>query len=140
MSIVREWLDEARVVDLFAGSGALGLEAVSRGAAHADLVEIAPASLKAIARNVEELKAGELVTVRRADALRFVEGLGSGAYDLGFADPPYRLGLAKRVAEQWLAVPFAAVLGVEHESREAMPEGGDTRRYGDSAITFYGMR
>ena len=137
MSIVREWLPDARVLDLFAGSGALGLEAVSRGAASADLVEIAQPSLRAIAQNVEALGAAEQVTVRRADALRFVEGLGAGAYDVAFADPPYRLGLATRIAERWLAVPFAQVLGVEHEAREAMPAGGDTRRYGDTAITFY---
>ena len=137
MSIVREWLPDARVLDLFAGSGALGLEAVSRGAASADLVEIAPPSLRAIAQNVESLGAAEYVTVRRADALRFVEGLGDNAYDVAFADPPYRLGLATRIVERWQKVPFAAVLGVEHEAREAMPAGGDTRRYGDTAITLY---
>jgi 16S rRNA (guanine966-N2)-methyltransferase len=137
MSIVQPWLAEARVLDLFAGSGALGLEAVSRGAAHADLVESAPPSLASIAANVAALDAGGLVRVHRADALRFMQTLSSSAYDVAFADPPYDLGLAAQVAEHWLATPFAGVLGVEHRAFEAMPEGGDTRRYGDTAITLY---
>ena len=138
MSIVRHWIPDARVLDLFAGSGALGLEALSRGAASVDLVEVSAGSLRAIRENIEALGAEEAV-VRRADALRFVEGLEANAYDLAFADPPYRLGLAQKVAERWLAVPFAAVIGIEHEVREAMPDGGDMRRYGDTAITFYGL-
>jgi 16S rRNA (guanine966-N2)-methyltransferase len=138
MSIVRHSIPDARVLDLFAGSGALGLEALSRGAATVDLIEMAPASLRAIRENIEALGA-EGAVVRRADALRFIEGLEANAYDVAFADPPYRLGLARKVAERWLAVPFAAVLGIEHEVREPMPDGGDTRRYGDTAVTFYGM-
>jgi 16S rRNA (guanine966-N2)-methyltransferase len=137
MSIVSPWLPESRVLDLFAGSGALGIEAVSRGAAHADLVERAAPSLRAIEENVEAVGAGELVTVHRGDAVRFIQGLDAHAYDVAFADPPYDLGLAADVAERWLAVPFAAILGVEHRAFEPMPEGGDKRRYGGTAITFY---
>jgi 16S rRNA (guanine966-N2)-methyltransferase len=137
MSIVQPWLAEARVLDLFAGSGALGLEAVSRGAARADLVENAAASLKSIAANVATLDAGDVVRVHRVDALDFARSLEASAYDVAFADPPYDLGLAAQVAEQWLATPFAALLGVEHRAFERMPEGGEMRRYGDTAITFY---
>jgi 16S rRNA (guanine966-N2)-methyltransferase len=75
--------------------------------------------------------------VRRGDALRFVEALGPLAYDVAFADPPYATDAAARVAARWAEVPFAAVLGVEHDARAAMPPGGDTRRYGATAITFY---
>jgi 16S rRNA (guanine966-N2)-methyltransferase len=137
MSIVQPWLADARVLDLFAGSGALGIEAVSRGAAHADLVESAPSSLKAISANLEAMDAGALVRVHRGDALRFIEALDAHAYDVAFADPPYDLGLAAKVAERWLTVPFAGVLGVEHRSFEPMPEGGEKRKYGGTAITFY---
>jgi 16S rRNA (guanine966-N2)-methyltransferase len=137
MSIVQPWLADARVLDLFSGSGALGIEAVSRGAAHADLVESAPSSLKAISANLEAMDAGTLVRVHRGDALRFIEGLDAHAYDVAFADPPYDLGLAAKVAERWLTVPFAGVLGVEHRSFEPMPEGGEKRKYGGTAITFY---
>jgi 16S rRNA (guanine966-N2)-methyltransferase len=137
MSIVNPLLPEARVLDLFAGSGALGIEAVSRGAALADLVEIAPASLRAIGENISAVGAGAVVKVHRADALRFIENLEPHAYDVAFADPPYDLGLAARVAERWLAVPFSGLLGVEHRAFEPMPDGGEKRKYGGTAITIY---
>jgi 16S rRNA (guanine966-N2)-methyltransferase len=137
MSIVAPLLPEARVLDLCAGSGALGIEAVSRGAASADLVEIAPPSLRAIEHNLELLEAGDAIRVHRKDALRFIEGLDAGAYDVAFADPPYDLGMAPAIAERWLAVPFASVLGIEHRRDEDLPGNGDRRRYGQTAITFY---
>jgi 16S rRNA (guanine966-N2)-methyltransferase len=137
MSIVGALLPEARVLDLCAGSGALGIEAVSRGAASADLVEISPPSLRAIEHNVGLLGAQDAIRVHRKDALRFIEGLDAGAYDVAFADPPYDLGMAPAIAERWLAVPFASVIGIEHRRDETLPAGGDTRRYGQTAITFY---
>ena len=137
MSIVQLELPGARVLDLFAGSGALGLEALSRGAEHATFVESAPKTLAVLAKNIASLDADGRCTVHRVDALRFIEKAATDAYDMAFADPPYGLGLAARVAEQWRATPFAPVLGVEHAARDAMPPGGDTRRYGDTAITFY---
>ncbi len=137
MSILQNHLPGARVLDLFAGSGALGLEALSRGAEHADFVEMHPRSLTALRANIATLGAADRSAVHRADALRFVDRLAPGAYDIAFADPPYRLGMAERVAARWLEVPFAAVLSVEHARGEEMPGGGDTRRYGDSMITFY---
>ena len=137
MSIVASALPDARVLDLFAGSGALGLEALSRGAASADFVEIAPASLKVLRANAERLGALPQAAIRRADALRFAAALGAGAYDVAFADPPYRLGAAPKLAELWLATPFATLVGIEHASDEPMPPGGDTRRYGQTSVTFY---
>ena len=140
MSILQPELPDATVLDLFAGSGALGLEALSRGAAHATFVELSERSLDALRANVTALDAGARVTVRRGDALRYVERLADGAYDVAFADPPYRLGLAARVAERWLTVRFASVLAVEHGARESMPEPHDVRRYGDTAVSFYRAR
>jgi 16S rRNA (guanine966-N2)-methyltransferase len=137
MSIVHPVLPDARVLDLFAGSGALGLEAISRGAAQADLVENAAASLRAIATNVTALDASAFVQTHRADALRFIAPLAPHAYDVAFADPPYDLGLAAKVAEHWLQVPFAAVLGIEHRASEPMPPGGERRKYGGTAVTIY---
>ena len=137
MSIVQPHLAGARVIDLFAGSGALGLEALSRGAAQADFVEISPASLKALHENIEELGAEDRARVHRADALRFAARLAPGAYDVAFADPPYNLGMAQRLTSLWLRRPFAAILGVEHDAHETLPEGGDTRLYGSTAITLF---
>jgi 16S rRNA (guanine966-N2)-methyltransferase len=138
MSIVRDAIPGARVLDLFAGSGALGLEALSRGASSAEFVEINASSLRTLGENLERLKAGDLARVRRADALRFAEGLEAGAYDLAFADPPFSMDAAVKLAERWLEVPFATEIGIEHAATTALPPGGETRRYGTIAITFYG--
>lgn len=137
LSIVNPHLPGARVADLFAGSGALGFEALSRGAQHVDFVDVAAKSLTVIRANAVALGAGDDATVHRADALSFVRKLAAGAYDVVFADPPYDLGLATRLAEQWLAVPFATVIGIEHRANEELPGDGDVRRYGGSAVTFY---
>lgn len=137
MSIVQPSLPGARVLDLFAGSGALGLEALSRGAAHADFVEITPASLQALRSNIEGLAAGPRATVHRADALRFVAKLAPATFDVAFADPPYNLGMAQRLTSLWLHNPFATILGVEHDTHEELPPGGDTRTYGGTAITLF---
>jgi len=136
MSIVQPYLVDARVLDLFAGSGALGLEALSRGAASADFVEVSAAGVRAIRENAELLGAGDALTIHRGDAIRFIEKLEANAFDVAFADPPYGHGLAAAVAERWRVVPFAAILGVEHESKEKLPDG-ETRRYGSTAITFF---
>ena len=125
------------MLDLFAGSGALGLEALSRGAEHCDFVEIATRSLAALRANVDKLGAVAAAHIVRGDALKFIGRLTPAVYDIAFADPPYGMGLAARVAERWRDVPFAALLGVEHGVKESMPEGGETRRYGDTGITFY---
>ena len=137
MSIVNPWLADARVLDLFAGSGALGIEALSRGAASADFVETAAASLKAIGENLVSVGAGEEATVIKADALAYLRTVEAHAYDVAFADPPYDGGLAAQVAERWLSVPFAEMLGIEHRAFEKMPAGGERRKYGSTAITFY---
>jgi 16S rRNA (guanine966-N2)-methyltransferase len=137
MSIVQRDLAGARVLDLFSGSGALGLEALSRGAARADFVEITPASLQALRDNIETLGAQDRAHVHRGDALRFAGKLAAGEFDVAFADPPYNLGMAKRLTSLWLRRPFAAILGVEHDAHEELPDGGDTRVYGSTAITLY---
>jgi len=137
MSIVSPWLPEARVLDLFAGSGALGIEALSRGATSVDLVDTGAPALKAIATNLEQVGAGDAATVHRTDVFAFVAKLDAHAYDVAFADPPYDKGLAARLAEAWLATPFADILGIEHRAFEPMPDGGEKRKYGGTAITFY---
>lgn len=137
MSIVHAELPGARVLDLFAGSGALGLEALSRGAASCDFVEVATPSLRAVRENAERLGALPLATIHRGDALEFAAKLAAHAFDIAFADPPYNLDLAPQLARLWLLVPFAGVLGVEHDAQEVMPGGGDMRRYGGTAVTIF---
>ena len=137
MSILQNDLADAAVLDLFSGSGALGLEALSRGASHATFVESAAPSLLSLRANIALLGAGDVSTVERIDALRFIAALGERAYDVALADPPYRKGFAAQVADRWRERQFSRILALEHAAEEAMPVGGDTRRYGDTALTFY---
>ena len=79
-------LRDARVYDLFAGTGALGIEALSRGAAHATFVENSPAALAALEQNLEALEMVDQSTVVRADASRYT---AATPFDVAFIDPPY---------------------------------------------------
>jgi 16S rRNA (guanine966-N2)-methyltransferase len=136
MSILGDELDGARVLDLFAGSGALGLEALSRGAVSADFVELAPRSIAALKRNIMTLGVGDQARVHRADALRFAARLGPAAYDVAFADPPYTIETAApELVRCFRQAPFARILAVEHAAGTD-PGGDDSRRYGDTTITF----
>lgn len=137
MSILQTDIPGAKVLDLYSGSGALGLEALSRGAASADFVENASRSIAALAENIDVLSANDLVRVHRMQALQFVKSLSINAFDLTFADPPYDGGEAKKLAEVWIKTPFSAILSVEHDRNAGMPPGGDTRRYGTASITIY---
>src|SRR5882672_5996091 len=134
-SILQQSIPDARVLDLFAGSGALGFEALSRGAVSVDFVEHSKASLAAIRDNATTLNVGDRVTIHRSDALRFAERLQPAQYDVAFADPPYASDEAEQVAGVFRATPFARILGIEHRSDLSL-DGDDTRRYGDTAITF----
>ena len=135
MSILGEELNGARVLDLFAGSGALGLEALSRGAESATFVELNPPSLRALDENISNLGAESAATVHRGDAMRYAERLAERAFDIVFADPPYTIDYAARLVALFRKNPFGRILSVEHPS--SLEVGGDsTRRYGDTAITF----
>jgi len=137
MSIIHPELNGARVLDLFAGSGALGIEALSRGAAQADFVELSQRSLAALRDNLRTVGAGPEAATHRGNAIAYAEKLAANSYDVAFADPPYRLGLARQLAEIWLATPFAVVLGIEHEKELTLPGSEDRRVYGDTVVTFY---
>ncbi len=138
------WLDwlkadlpEARVLDLFAGTGALGLEALSRGAKSADFVEMRPSSLHALKANVAALRMRDKTRIFKRDALPFADALGDGAYDLVFADPPYESRMLDRLVERWLLRPYSKVLTVEHARTHALPSGGSMRMFDDTAVTVY---
>jgi len=145
LSIVLQSLERARVVDLCAGSGALGLEALSRGAAHCEFVEKDAAVRKTLAANIATLGAGARSTIHASDAIAAVEkalGDAERPWDVAFADPPYGGGIALELAERWLRKPFAAIFGVEHEASLTLPpyaDGSEPRRrvYGITALTFY---
>lgn len=127
----------ARVLDLFAGSGALGLEAISRGAASCDFVEFRPSSLHALKANVAALKLKDCTRIFNKDALPFMDALAVGGYDLAFADPPYTSRLALRVAQAWRAVRFARVLAVEHQPALELPKPADRVVFADTVVSIY---
>lgn len=126
----------ASVLDLFAGTGALGLEALSRGAARADFVEFRPASLHTLKTNIARLKLKGRCRVFNKDALRFIEGIPA-PYDLAFADPPYESRVLDRVVDHWRATGFARLLVVEHAKTHPLPPGGKQKAFGETVVTVY---
>jgi 16S rRNA (guanine966-N2)-methyltransferase len=143
-SILGERVVGADVLDLFAGSGALGLEALSRGAAGATFVDSAPAAIRAVNDNLATLETG--AEVRREDALRFLGGAARAGrhYDLVFLDPPYRLAerLGRPLSDALPAVlaPGAVVVAEsDHRAPLALTLPlHDERRYGDTLIRLHG--
>ena len=139
-SILGDRVQDARVLDLFAGSGALGLEALSRGAQGVTFVDDDRAAIAAIKANLAALDAQ--AEVRQTDALRFLDG--ALQYDLVFLDPPYRLAerLAAPLSEALPAVLAPGAVAVAESDRRAplaldLPLN-DERRYGDTLIRIYG--
>jgi 16S rRNA (guanine966-N2)-methyltransferase len=132
-------LKDARVLDLFAGTGALGLEALSRGAASADFVETRGSSLHALKSNIASLRMRERTRVFKKDALHFVAALREGSYDIAFADAPYESRMLDRVIENWKATHFARILAVEHATTHALPAGAQMKRFEDTSVSFYGI-
>ena len=131
----------ARVLDLFAGTGALGLEALSRGAASAVFVDDGAAARALLRRNIERMRAQGVTRVWRRDATRLGDNRGA-PFTLIFLDPPYGRGLgaaalASARAGGWLA-PCAVV--VWEESTPQDPPTGfaplDQRRYGETWLTL----
>lgn len=140
-------LPGARVLDLFAGSGVVGVEAVGRGALSGVAVERDPRALRSLETRVDELDLRGILRIIRGDlpdALTDLGQEGLGPFDLVFADPPYDFS---RYEELLLAVPAVLAqkgdFALEHSARLETPvEIGelvraDTRRYGDSALSFY---
>lgn len=139
---------EATVLDLFAGTGALGIEALSRGAKRVVFVEHHPEALKGLGRNLEALglrDRGRVLPLAVAAALRALAAQGE-QFDLVFLDPPYGAGTAATtlgaLAASSLLLPEVRVVA-EHSRRETLPEaiGGleqqTLRRYGDTQIAIY---
>ncbi len=135
MNILGPRLPAARLLDLCAGSGALGLEALSRGAAHVTFVERHPRVMEVIRGNIEALGVGPRSRIIQGDALEVLATADPDAFDLVLADPPWNDDLAAALVSQFLARPVGSLLAVEHAAGRPVG-GGDTRRYGNTAITF----
>jgi 16S rRNA (guanine966-N2)-methyltransferase len=138
MSAIQTEIPDATVLDLFAGSGALGIEALSRGAAHVTFVERAAPVIRTLKTNLAKLNIeAHQTTIVRADALDFVASTDTHEFDLALADPPYNQGLAAELMLAFARRPFAHWFWVEHAATESLPAvaGAHTRKYGDTALT-----
>ncbi len=137
-------LEGARVIDLFAGTGALGIEALSRGAGYCLFVEEAPEARALIRSNVEAMGLTGVTRIFRRDATDLGPAGNMTPYGLAFLDPPYGQGLGEKALTVlrdggWL-VPGAVVVLEERESAEVtLPEGFteiDRRSWGDTQVVF----
>jgi 16S rRNA (guanine(966)-N(2))-methyltransferase RsmD len=140
---------DAQVLDLFAGSGAMAIEALSRGAARATLVDSARGAIATARANLAELGVADRATVLGTDALAFLRGLHDGpAFSWVFIDPPYATALAAdalvllgAMGTDRLAAD--AIIVIEHDRRKVPPDAAgnlvrtDQRRYGDTHVSFY---
>jgi len=137
MEMLAADVKNARVLDLFAGTGALGLEALSRGAHRADFVEFRPSSLHALKANIATLRMLDRTRLFRKDAIPFAAALEADSYDVAFADPPYESRMLDMVIATWHATGFARVLAVEHARTHVVPRGAQRREFNDTAVTVY---
>jgi len=149
MTFLEPHLAGARVLDLFAGSGGLGLEALSRGAASVDFVDNSGEALHALKANVAKRKlrplkrgqrpsqAHKAARIFKKDAIPFIARLGTDAYDIAFADPPYGSLKLDRIIQGWQRVPFAPLLAVEHAPDHGVPAGFHRLEFEASTVTFY---
>lgn len=135
----------ARVLDLYAGTGALALEALSRGAKRATCVERDPRALAVLERNVADLGLEGEVEIARTEALDYCRRIiqDGAAFEMVFCDPPYASDLAPIgelvIGSDW----WTTVCVVEHAASRSLPAlalTGDTRRYGSTALTFFWRR
>lgn len=132
------------VLDLFAGSGALGLEAVSRGAQKAIFVDENKACCEIIKKNIAKIKADENCLVLQTDVQSAIKRQGQSSVDFVFMDPPYHKGLIEPTLEQLLSAGIlkeAAVISVEHEKTDlfSVPEGYEClkqRSYGITTLSI----
>ncbi len=143
-NVLQGWFPGARVLDLFAGSGNLGLEALSRGARRVVLVERSPRALRLIRHNLETLAVHDEVEVVREDALVFVARASQEPFDVILADPPYDQGfeaaLVEAMTPELLAAQGCFVLQRRRTTDwGAVPEflrAWRTKRFGDTHVDF----
>ena len=135
----------ARVLDLFAGSGALGLEALSRGASEVTFVEKEYASIAALRKNIRALGVEDECMVIQAEVFSFLQGLEKGIFfDLIFADPPFTENSARKILSHWLQGRLrGSVLILEYPTTSPPEKPGDSLRvaktghFGESSYSIY---
>lgn len=148
--LIQDWANY-RILDLFAGTGAFGLEALSRGAARADFVDIHLPSMKLLRQSVQNFEIGDRVDVYCKGALEAIPWLyrQNKRYELIFLDPPYRQDWVVATLNRLQEFPILSSKGIvvaEHDKKEGLSsvQGAwdllESRRYGDSAISMFCTR
>ncbi len=137
LELLEPELAGARILDLYAGTGALGIEAISRGALSCDFVEWRPTSLWALKSNINRFKLKSRTRVFKHDAIHFAEAVEPGRYDVAFCDPPYESRQLDWVIRIWEEKRFARVLAVEHAVTHLLPPGHSTITSGGTRFTIY---
>ncbi len=133
---------DAEVLDLYAGSGAIGIEALSRGAARATVVERAPSALAALRENLVRTRLAAAGEVRAGEVMRFLEAPPAARYDLAFLDPPYAEHAILAPLERLLPhLAEDATVVVKHFWRTEVPVPpglveARSRRFGETSLTF----
>ena len=143
MNLLGQFFQGGRVLDLYAGSGAMALEALSRGCDRATCVEGDAVAAEALRRNAEACGFAERVEVRRERVEEALSRLPRGAFDLAFLDPPYAEGPERALSALEPLLAPGAVAVAEHDRRR--PPGArhgrlrlaDRRAYGDTGISIY---
>jgi len=146
-NILAPVIEGARVLDLYSGTGNLSIEALSRGAASVDSIELNPRSIKIIHENLELLKIKEGIRVHRGDAVRFITKYEGEPFDVILIDPPFPARVCMKTLEAIEANPKLThqntVIVIEHQRLEAIDEKIgtltriDSRSYGDKLVTFF---
>lgn len=146
MDTLMPWLPGARLLDLFAGAGGVGLEALSRGAAHVTFVERDARAVAALRENIAALGVGAAARVVRDDVLRALAGLAGERFGLVFLDPPYETDLAARTLGalgDGALVADGGLVIAQHLTKRAPPDVSGVlrafraRRFGETTLTFF---
>ncbi len=144
-NIIQFDIEGRRALDLFAGTGQLGIEALSRGAAHCTFLELRKEAAAVVRENLEHTKLADRASVLQRDALAFLAGCGE-KFDLVFLDPPYASGLLQKSLEAIAAIDIMTENGIivcesaletELPELKAPYERGKDYRYGKIKITVY---
>ncbi len=142
-SAIQFYIEGASVLDLFAGSGQLGIEAMSRGARDCTFVDLAKESCAVVRENLRATGFDSAARVVMGDAVRYLESAGSG-YDIIFADPPYRLDAGPKLLERVSgALRDGGLFLLETEEEAGLPESAGSvllfrrYRYGKTAVRIY---
>ena len=144
-NVIQFDIEGRRVLDLFAGTGQLGIECLSRGAAWCDFVDRSPAAMGVVKGNVTACRVADRAGFHQKDSLSFLEGV-RGTYDLIFLDPPYASDCLKQALERITAIDIVSKYGIiicETPADVVLPEleppyeRGREYRYGKIKVTLY---